>query len=389
VTFRTAALNSLGIIHTGSTPPTAVESFWGGEFPFVTPAELDQQEPIQVTHRTLTESGAKRAQVLKRDAVLVCCIGSLGKVGLAGRNLVSNQQINAIEFDENLVFPKYGFYACQRLKPKMVAMAPATTVPIVNKSKFGQLEIPLPPLPEQRRIAAILDKANALRGKRREALALLDSLAQSIFVEMFGDPVSNPKGWSVTSLSGICSIAGEYGAGLPSKEYDSCLPRYVRITDINEEGELSDKPVSPSGPPADWRGYKLQTGDILFARSGATVGKTYMYKDVDGECVFAGYLIRFRANPTVALPSYIFAFTRTAAYRSWVAARQRVVAQPNINAKQFGDELMFPLPPLSLQIEFQRIVDHLERQRCRLIKCTKVLDELFASIQYRAFRCEL
>ena len=135
---------------------------------------------------------------------MVCCIGSLGKIGIAGRTLATNQQINSIEFDSQKVWPKFGYYACQTLKLKLVTMAPATTIAIVSKSKFAQLEIPVPPLPEQRRIAAILDQADALRAKRREALAQLDSLTQSIFIEMFGDPIGNSQSWPLCSLESVC-----------------------------------------------------------------------------------------------------------------------------------------------------------------------------------------
>lgn len=250
-------------------------------------------------------------------------------------------------------------------------------------------DIVLLPLAEQRRIAAILDKADALRTKRREALAQLDRLAQSIFVEMFGDPVTNPKGWPVSSLSAICSSAGEYGAGLPSRDYDPSLPRYVRITDINEQGDLSDNPVSPSGASSDWARYELRVGDVLFARSGATVGKTFIYKEADGPCVFAGYLIRFRPKVTSALSSFVFAFTKTAAYQAWVAARQRVVAQPNINAQQFGEDLMIPVPPLGLQLEFERKMAQLAKHKIRLNEWNEKHMALVASLQHRAFQGEL
>jgi len=168
----------------GSTPSTSNETFWSGEIPFVTPSELDQSIPITITPRTLSDEGGREARLLQEGAVLVCCIGSLGKLGIAGRTLATNQRINSVEFDPQRIWPKFGYYACRMLKSKLITMAPATTVPIINKSKFEQLEIPVPTLPEQRRIAAILDQADVLRTKRQEALAQLDSLTQSIFIEM-------------------------------------------------------------------------------------------------------------------------------------------------------------------------------------------------------------
>lgn len=249
--------------------------------------------------------------------------------------------------------------------------------------------IALPPLPEQRRIAEILDKADALRAKRRAALAQLDTLTQSIFLDMFGDPATNPKGWPVASLESKCSRAGEYGANVASKEFDPDLPRYVRITDVTEEGELNDQPVSPAGSPNDWEAYELAPGDVLFARSGATVGKTYMHGANNGRCVFAGYMIRFRPNRLELLPEYLFAFTRNAAYRAWVAVRQRVVAQPNINARQYGHELLVPLPPIRLQEAFAARIGKIDRTKTLLRMSSLELDVLFAALQHAAFRGEL
>jgi type I restriction enzyme S subunit len=244
-------------------------------------------------------------------------------------------------------------------------------------------------LREQRRIAEILDKADALRAKRRAALAQLDTLTQSIFLDMFGDPATNPKGWSLAPLAELCRVAGEYGAGLASQAYDPSLPRYIRITDITDRGQLTNDPVSPAGQPTEWESYSLEPGDILFARSGATVGKTYLHRESNGQCVFAGYLIRFRTRQDRLLPEFLFQFTRTAAYRSWVGVRQRVVAQPNINAKQYGYELLVPCPPVELQERLTECLRSIGRLEATQGAAIAKADALFASLQHHAFRGEL
>ena len=200
MTWPQVAIGELGRVVTGSTPSTSMDQYFGGEIPFVTPAELDQPDPVISTPRTLTASGATQARLLPGGAVMVCCIGSVGKTGIAGRSLVTNQQINSIIFDERRVLPRYGLHAVRPLKNTLEAMAPATTVAIVNKSRFEALTIPVPPLEEQRRIAAILDQADDLRRKRREALTLLQNVARTIFLEMFGDPVGNNLGWPLVRL---------------------------------------------------------------------------------------------------------------------------------------------------------------------------------------------
>jgi type I restriction enzyme, S subunit len=281
------------------------------------------------------------------------------------------------------------FLNTEHARSQVAGITFGITRPKVTLRDFRQIQIPLPPLPEQRRIAEVLDRAEALRAKRRAALAQLDKLTQAIFLNIFGDPAVNPAGWPEAALADVCTIAGEYGAGVSSKEFDPELPRYIRITDITESGELTPDPVSPSGEPRDWEAYELRAGDILFARSGATVGKTYLHREGNGTGVFAGYLIRFRPDQDQLLPEFLFHFTRTGMYRAWVASRQRVVAQPNINARQYGHELELPMPPIPLQHEFARRAAAVERLKAAHRASLAELDALFASLQHRAFRGEL
>lgn len=270
----------------------------------------------------------------------------------------------------------------------MVDFAAARTsganLPRLSPAVLASFPVPVPSIQEQRRIAAILDHADALRAKRRQVLAHLGSLPQAIFHEMFG-----AQSWPRVPLREISEGPGQYGAGVPSVDSSPDLPRYVRITDITDAGELSSDARSPGGEGRDWQRHALKDGDLLFARSGATVGKTYRYRDEDGPCVYAGYLIRFRPNRHVVHPDFVMGFTKTADYRGWVAARQNVVAQPNINAKQYGQELLVPVPPRTLQDEFTKTVEAVREQTARVKRALQKDDDLFASLQSRAFRGEL
>jgi len=158
---------------------------------------------------------------------------------------------------------------------------------------------------------------------------------------------------------------------------------------VTNAGDLSAEAVSPAGNPQDWDKYELEPGDILFARSGATVGKTYIHRARNGRCVFAGYMIRFRPDRKQLLPDYLFHFTRSTAYKSWVGVRQRVVAQPNINAQQYGRELCLQIPPVTHQEEFAGRMAAIDQLRVGLHGSSAKFDALFASLQQRAFRGEL
>lgn len=174
-------------------------------------------------------------------------------------------------------------------------------------------------------------------------------------------------------MGSLLSEPPEYGAGEAGIErLNDTTPRYIRITDIDENGELlpglgmTAANVEPQ--------YFLRDGDLLFARSGNTVGKSYLHESerVSYPCFYAGYMIRFRFGEKV-LPKYVFAFAQTPYYHEWVSAIQRSAGQPNINAQEYRN-LEIPLPPLSEQ---RKIVAELDAayaaKRAADEKATKLL----------------
>ena len=243
----------------------------------------------------------------------------------------------------------------------------------------------LPPLAEQQRIAAVLDTADRILKQRESAIAKLDQLVQSVFFNMFGDLVNNLNNWQVVKLNDACLIKAQYGAGLSAVEFNASLPRYVRITDINEDGFLNEKVVSPSGSKSDWQDYFLNDGDILFARSGATVGKAYLHSNQIHQCIFAGYLIRFVPNKKLMTSEFLYALTKSEFYKKWVKAKQNAVAQPNINANQYGNELVFPLPPITLQEEFTNFYKKIKSFKEVELLASIKHNQLQSSLQHQSF----
>ena len=146
------------------------------------------------------------------------------------------------------------------------------------------------------------------------------------------------------SLNSISKAKGEYGAQSAAEKYDEKRPRYIRITDINEDGSLNDDCVSSCNTNDDAT-YKLFYGDFLFARMGS-VGKTYAF--ISGNQIFAGYLIRYQLDLEKIDPLYLLAFTKTKTFFNWVKLNQSGAIQPGINAKKYG-ELKVPVPTLGSQ----------------------------------------
>jgi type I restriction enzyme S subunit len=340
-------LQDLGTIYTGSTPKTNDESLFGGDIPFVTPGDLGEITPIHTATRSLTEEGAKTGTLLPAGAVLVCCIGSLGKIGFAGKPLVTNQQINAVVFDGKKIDPRYGFFACRLLKPQLESMAPATTVPIVNKSRFSELKIPVPPLKEQRRIAAILDQAETLRTQRRTALALLDSLTQSLFLEMFGDPLDNTKRWEWRCMSELFETSPIFGTMIPGEaERGSWL--CLRVANIQDwQLTLEDKKYVDLPTSAVER-HSVKAGDLLMARAIASqehLGKCVVAQPGDELWAFDSHLMRLRFRADRAVPEFIRQLLRTPGGRNiFLKASRKSSVQYNINTKEIS-ALEVPVPP--------------------------------------------
>ena len=156
-----------------------------------------------------------------------------------------------------------------------------------------------------------------------------------------------PSDWEVRKLGDCCLVKGEYGINAPAVEFSDDLPTYLRITDIDDSGNYSiDKKASVGDP--NYEQFVLKNGDIVFARTGATVGKTYLYKPNDGILVFAGFLIRFRTNETLLTPQHLKYFTETKHYWDWVNTISMRSGQPGINAEEYAS-LKIPLPPLPEQ----------------------------------------
>lgn len=278
--------------------------------------------------------------------------------------------------NKEYLLPKFLYYFC--LDYNFERHNKAVTIPSLTKADLLKIDIPLPPKSTQLAIVSELDKINELIRLKKEQLKDFDNLAQSLFYEMFGDPVENEKGWEVKKIKDIATEKLSYGSGASAVPFNKSV-RYIRITDINEYGELKDEKVSPN--IFDEK-YLLAEGDILFARSGATVGKTYLHKQNEIPCIYAGYLIRLRPNELLVLPNYVYYYTKSNYYKSFICANQRVVAQPNINAKQYGD-LDIPLPPLPLQRLFAQRIEQIEREKSEVQKSIQDLETLLASrMQY-------
>lgn len=228
------------------------------------------------------------------------------------------------------------------------------TVPKLNQERMRQIPIPVTTLDEQLRIVSYLDTtfANIDNLKSNASKAL--SEAKALFQAALAEAMMPKEGWEEKTLKEASIIYGNYGLSVPSIPYNGV--RYLRITDITEWGELNNEKVSANVDVTTQD--KLAEGDILFARTGATVGKTLIYKKEYGDCLFAGYLIRYRINKEILSPDFLFYITHSKKYYEWIAENQKAAAQPNISAKLYNNFIVC-YPNLEQQHQIVRHLDTL------------------------------
>lgn len=243
-----------------------------------------------------------------------------------------------------------------------------------------ELYFTIPDKSEQERVVNTLDKTTDLISLRKQQIAKLDELVKSQFIEMFGDPRNNKKSFEIKALKEVSLGNLSYGSTESAVEYNG-ETRYVRITDITDEGTLNSDVKSAANTDDK---YLLSEGDILFARTGATVGKTFRYQAKYGRCIYAGFLIRVVPDKSKVLPEYVFHFTKTDYYNDFVSSTQRVVAQPNINAQEYG-ELQICIPPLELQDQFAAFVRQSNKSKFGIQKSLNKLETLKKALMQQYF----
>ncbi len=285
--------------------------------------------------------------------------------------------------DENRVDIRFLWY---QLNDELSWHRSGTAQPYIKPSDIKGRKVHVPPLKKQKRIAAILDAADDLRAKRRESLAELDALIQSTFLEMFGDPVTNPMGWEVVKFETLGT--SRLGKMLDNgKQTGDCQSPYLANFNVQwgrfELNELRQMDFDA----ADREEFQLRDGDLLVCEGGE-VGRTAIWREELDGVYFQKALHRVRLAPTRAVPEYIMHYmwfmAQNGGFRDFTNAAT-IAHLTGIKLKS----LPTPLPPLDLQHQFAEIVQSIERQRAKHLAHSDELDTLFASLQSRAFKGEL
>lgn len=382
-------------MNSGGTPSRSEASYYGGNIPWAKISDMENtgSSIITQTEEWITESGLKSIgnKTFPTGTLLLAMYGaSVGKMAFAGTEISANQAILGIRAKSKEVIDQhYLGYWFKSIKEKLVGKAVGGAQPNISLGIVKDLQIPLPPLATQKRIAAILDAADALRRKDQALLQKYDELAQAIFVDMFGDPVKNEKGWEVKSLGeifpnfkyGTNQKSNESSEGIPVLRIPNIIGNQINLTDL-KHSQLDEKEMMTT---------QLKKGDLLFVRTNGNpnyIGRSALFLE-DGQFSYASYLIRARmAIPNIPFCNYIQYALSYKTYRPIILKKATTTAgNYNINTDSLKN-LTVPVPSQELMETFfeeLRIIGNLSR----LLSNTRFSETLFQSLLQKAFNAEL
>lgn len=395
-------LENIGDVITGKTPSTKDKANFGGSIPFVKPGDLDSGGYIEYTADTLTEKGFSQVPRLPKDAVMVTCIGNLGKIGITTKPSATNQQINSIVLNKN-IRSKYLYHYLSTMRWWLEQEASATTVSIINKGKFSKAPIKLPPLAEQQQIVAKLDEllaqVDTLKTRLDTIPKILKRFRQSVLAAAVSGKLTEdcrgtkPLGSVVT----IGEVANDIRYGTSKKcDYETGNIPVIRIPNIdNGFLNLTDLKFADFDEK-ELKNLSLVVGDLLLIRSNGSVdlvGKAALITEKDVHCLYAGYLIRIRLNQQMVIPKYLLYCLQSLQIRKVIEIQARSTSGVNnINSKELA-ALEFLLPHLEEQTEIVRRVEQLfiyaDQIEQRVKDAQARVNHLSQAILAKAFRGEL
>lgn len=393
-------LGAIAEIVTGGTPSKKHPEYYGGNFPFYKPSDLDQGRLTYDASEYLSEEGKNVSRIIPKNSTAVCCIGSIGKCGYLMCEGTTNQQINsAIPKINSLCL--YYYLCTENFVQDLLSMASATTIAIVNKSKMESCAFPLPPISEQQRIVERIEELLAKLDEAKERLQdVADSFAvrkAAILHNAFTGELTkqwrrengvSDESWEESNFGKF--TVSQYGY-TEKAHWEKVGPKFLRITDIQDNkvdwDEVPWCPIDEAG----MKQYAVQIGDIMIARTGATTGKSYLICD-DVEAVFASFLIRLKVVDKNLDYNYLYGYMQSEDYWRQITDFSSGIAQPGVNANKLK-QIKFNCPSLPEQHEIVRLIDDLlARERAAQQAAEQALasiDLMKKSILARAFRGEL
>lgn len=369
----------------GGTPTRGRYDYYNGSILWVKSGELNYNIITQ-TEEKISEKGLQNssAKLLPQGTLLIALYGAtVGRLAILGVEAATNQAVCAILVPPSINH-KYLYHFLFSSKETLLQQRTGGAQPNISQAIVNNLPIPLPPLAEQNRIVArlemLLKELNETEAALQQAKSQAEEYRQAVLRDAFEGRLTNevmqesefPKEWKQVTVSEV-STKIQYGFTARAKNENTGI-KILRITDI-QNGEVNWDEVPYTDIEAILKEeYLLREDDILFARSGNTVGKTFLVEGIIPAAVFASYLIRIVTDPRLISAKYLFYYFQTEEYWSKIRGGQTGVSQPNFNGKKLSDiELL--LPP----IEEQHLI--VKRIEDIFLKTSQIHSEIKASLE--------
>lgn len=382
MSWPTVTLGEVAEWGSGGTPSRGNRDFYGGEIPWATIGDLTDGE-VTYTAESITEAGLSQssAKLVQPGAVLIAMYGSIGKLGILTIPLATNQAIAFAYPGEHLDL-RFLFHYLRGQREQLLAAGNGGTQSNISQTKLKAWTIPLPPLPEQRRIAAILDHADTLRAKRKQSLGLLDTLSRAVFVQMFGDP---RKSESNTLLGDVAEFYA--GGTLPDGETfagQSGGYQLLKVSDLNLSGnETFLKSSVLWSAKGGARAATCPTGSVVIPKRGGAIGTNKKRLTVRS-AVLDPNLMGIAPIDEFLISDFLFGWFQFLD----LASIQSGSSVPQLNKRDLAP-LAIGIPDLAEQREFGRRVGRIRSLATNGASLLDTCEALFRSVQSRAFRGEL
>lgn len=395
--WPTIPLSKAGTWLSGGTPRRKNEAYWGGTIPWIGTKDLKGFDLVDASEHITDLAVEDGARVVDAGAILFVTRGmSLAKefrVGITGARLSFNQDVKAIVPRDDLdgrFLARFLVASEQHILSRVDTASHGTKrLPL---ERIEDLPVPLPPLPEQRRIATILDEADALRRKRREAVALLEELQRSAFLEMFGDPVTNPRGWPTASLG---DLLGDIQTGWsptcdarPAEEHEWGV---LKLGAVSTGRFVADHKALPVG--VEPRGtLEVRPGDVLFSRKNTSelVAAVVFVDEIRPRLMLPDLLFRLVPDLRRIEPRYLAGCLMHPGKRDQVQALAAGSSgsMPGVSKAKLRT-IGIPVPSLVQQRRFSAWCERFETLRADEERAIASADDLFHVLLQRAFSGDL
>lgn len=383
-------LGEVGTVITGSTPSTKDNmNYSSQDVCFFKPSDLSSDSLVKLSKSEfyISKHAFEHSRKLPKGSVLTTCIGIIGKVGILTEEATCNQQINAIIPNPDIIISDFLGYSIMSKKHILQASANAPVVPLLNKTQFSDFSIPIPPLSIQRSIVAELDLLHSVISKKKEQLRELDNLAQSLFYQMFGDPITNPMGWEIKKLGEVASKIGSgatpKGGNESYKDEGISLIRSLNV--YNNFFTYKDLAHIDDVQANELKNVIVCANDILLNITGASVARC---------CIVPNDVLPARVNQHVAIIrlnddiSHVFMHRQLTSIeyqeKLLLISRGSGATREALTKGQL-EQLTIILPPLSLQQSFAAKVSAIEAQKQAITQSIHHTEALLAQRMDRYF----